>query len=111
LLATLQTSARLRRPLVTIHDTGDPIVPVWHQPLYRRRLDFLGKVLHTPITIDRYGHCNFTEAEILGAFAVLVLKVSGYDLIASRSVLPTPKAQAEFLDVARRYGAHPVLAP
>src|SRR5207237_9247484 len=30
-LATSQTSARLRRPLVTIHTTGDPIVPIWHE--------------------------------------------------------------------------------
>jgi hypothetical protein len=110
-VATLQTSARLRRPLVTIHTTGDPIVPIWHQPLYRRRLDFIGKLLHTPITVSRYGHCNFTDAEILGAFAVLVLKVTGVNLIASSRVLPSPKAQAEFLDVARRGGARPVLAP
>jgi hypothetical protein len=108
-LAVVQTSARLRRPLVTIHNTGDPIVPIWHQPLYRSRLDFLGKVLHTPITISRYGHCEFTDAELLGAFAVLVLKVSGYNLIASRSALPTPQAQAEFLRVAQRHGAAPVL--
>src|ERR1051325_2519760 len=33
-LAALQTSARLRRPLVTIHTTGDPIVPIWHEALY-----------------------------------------------------------------------------
>jgi hypothetical protein len=110
-VATLRTSARPRRPLVTIHTTGDPIVPIWHQPLYRSRLDFVGKLLHTPITIDRYGHCEFTDAEILAAFALLVLKVSGYNLVASKSVLPRPEAQARFLDLAERHGARPVLAP
>jgi hypothetical protein len=108
-LAELQTSARLRRPLVTIHTTGDPIVPIWHESLYRHRLSFLGKVLHTPITIDRYGHCSFTDAEVLAAFAVLVLKVTGSDLLVSSNVLPRPQAQAEFLRLSRRYGASPVV--
>ena len=108
-LAKLQTSARLRRPLVTMHTTGDPIVPVWHQSLYRSRLSFLGRLLHTPFTINRYGHCNFTDAELLAGFAVLVLKVSGYNLLVSNKVLPDPKAQAEFLHLAQRLGASPAL--
>jgi hypothetical protein len=110
-VATLQTSARLQRPLVTIHNTGDPIVPIWHQSLYRSRLSFFGKLLHTPITIDRYGHCNFTDAETLAAFAVLVLKVSGYNLLVSRSVLPRAEARAEFLRLARLHGASPAVTP
>ena len=108
-VATLQTAARLRRPLVTIHDTGDPIVPVWHQALYRSRLDLLGRLLHTPFTVHRYGHCNFTDAELLAAFAVLVLKVSGQNLVVGRSVLPKAQAQASFLSLARQHGASPAL--
>src|SRR5207302_6395797 len=54
-VAPLQTAARLRRPLVTIHDTGDPIVPVFHEALYRSRLNLLGRLLHTPITVQRTG--------------------------------------------------------
>jgi len=108
-LAKLQTSARLRRPLVTIHTTGDPLVPIWHEALYRDRLSFLGKLLHTPITIDRYGHCNFTDAEVLAAFGVLVLKVTGENLVVSSKVLPRPQAQADFLRLSNRYGASPVI--
>jgi hypothetical protein len=107
--ARLQTSARLTRPLVTIHTTGDPIVPIWHEPLYRRRLSFFGKLLHTPITVNRYGHCNFTDAEVVAGFAVLVLKVSGLNLFVSDKVLPSPGAQAEFLRLSQAYGASPVL--
>jgi hypothetical protein len=110
-LATLQTSARLRRPLVTIHTTGDPIVPIWHEALYRRRLDLRSRLLNTAFTIDRYGHCNFTDAEVLAAFAVLVLEVSGQNLLVSRSVLPQPGAQAEFLALARHHGASPAVTP
>ena len=110
-LAKLQTAARLERPLVTIHTTGDPIVPIWHQALYRDRLPFFSRLLHTPITINRYGHCKFTDAEVLAAFAVLVIKVSGYNLLVSGDVLPGSQAQAEFLRLSRRYGASPVLTP
>ncbi len=108
-MATLQTSARLRRPLVTIHTTGDPIVPIWHEPLYRSRLDFIGKLFETRITVARYGHCNFTDAEVLGAFAVLVLQVTGNNLLVSRTLLPTPAAQADFMSIAKRHGASPAL--
>src|SRR6266513_3743371 len=108
-VAKLQTSARLQRPLVTMHTTGDPIVPVWHQSLYRSRLSFLGRLLHTPFTINRYGHCNFTDAELLAGFAVLFLKVSGTNLLVSDKVLPDPKAQAEFLHLAQGLGASPAL--
>ncbi|MGH7529792.1 MAG: hypothetical protein ACREMN_05370 [Gemmatimonadales bacterium] len=109
LAATLQTAADPRRPLVTIHTTGDPIVPIWHQSLYRSRLSFFERFLHTPFTISRYGHCNFTDAEILAAFSVLVLQVTGYNLLVSNQVLPRQRAQAEFLRLAREHGADPVV--
>jgi len=41
----------------------------------------------------------------------LVLKVSGYNLLVSRSVLPRSEAQAEFVRLARRHGASPALTP
>ena len=110
-VAPLQTAARLRRPLVTIHDTGDPIVPVWHESLYRSRLNLLGRLLHTPITVQRYGHCNFTDAELLAAFAVLVLEVSGQNLLVATSALPKAQARASFLALARQHGASPTLIP
>jgi hypothetical protein len=110
-VGALQTSAHLRRPLVTLHTTGDPIVPIWHESLYRSRLDFLGRLLETPITISRYGHCTFTDAELLGAFAVLVLKVTGYNLLVPTSVLTQPRDQEQFLKIAREHGASPMVAP
>jgi hypothetical protein len=70
-----QTTGRLKRPLVTLHTTLDEIVPFKHELLYRRMVnenqdrDFL-----TILPVQRYGHCNFTTEEILGAFALLVRK-------------------------------------
>ena len=111
-VAGLQTSARLLRPLVTIHTTGDPIVPVSHQPLYRSRLSIFGRLLHTPLTIERYGHCEFNAAEVLAAFAILVLKVSGQELLVSNEVsnevLPSAQ-EGQFLRLAREHGANPVI--
>ncbi|PYP34601.1 MAG: hypothetical protein DMD46_15985 [Gemmatimonadetes bacterium] len=109
LVAQLQTSGRLARPLVTIHTTGDPIVPIWHEPLYRKKLSFFGRLLHTPITVNRYGHCNLTDAEVVAAFAVLVLKVTGFNLLVSDRVLPSLGAQAEFMRLSQAYGASPTL--
>jgi len=71
-----ETSGYLMGPMVTMHTTGDPIVPAWHQGFYT------GKVVsnspyvpYLPITIDRYGHCAFTLEEIQFAFGQLVSMV------------------------------------
>lgn len=73
-----QTSGVLQVPLITMHTTGDPIVPYWHETLYAAKVAASGSnLLHTNITIPRYGHCNFTVPEVVGAFQTLVLQVNG----------------------------------
>jgi hypothetical protein len=109
-LAKLQTSARPSRPLVTMHTTDDPIVPSWHQDLYRSRLSSLRRWLHTPFTIERYGHCNFKDEEVLAAFSVLVLKVTGYNMFLSSSALPHPQSRDAFLELAKQHGAQPQIS-
>ena len=101
----------LRSPPQYGDPTRDPIGPIWHEALYRRRLNLRSRLLNTAFTIDRYGHCKFTDAEVLAAFAVLVLEVSGQNLLVSRSLLPQPQAQREFLDLAERHGARPSVSP
>jgi pimeloyl-ACP methyl ester carboxylesterase len=111
LVAQLETTGRLTRPLVTIHTTGDHIVPEWHESLYRsktsQRLSSL--LLHSRITVSRYGHCTFTADEVLGAFALLVLKATGQNLVLSQEALAEPRARADFVKAAREYGASPVV--
>lgn len=106
-MAALETSGRLLRPLVTIHTSGDPIVPVRQQARYRNKLSWIGRFLHTPITISRYGHCNFTRGELLAGFALLVLKVTGQNLFASAELFTQPQEHAAFVNLSRRYGADP----
>jgi pimeloyl-ACP methyl ester carboxylesterase len=76
-----QTSGRLRRPLVSLHTTGDEIVPVWQQVLYAGKVLAAGALSrYVGLTAPRYGHCNFTTPEVLGAFGLLVAKVRSQPL-------------------------------
>jgi pimeloyl-ACP methyl ester carboxylesterase len=107
----LETTGHLSRPLVTIYTTGDHIVPIWHQSLYRSKTfsSFTSFLLYSGITVSRYGHCTFTPAEVLGAFALLVLKATGQNLILTQQALPEPGSRAEFLRAAREFGASPTV--
>ena len=101
-----QTSGRLKSPLVTLHTTGDPIVPYWHEPLYRLKVWGSGSALmYSNIPILRYGHCNFKASEVLAGFALLVLKVTGKELVGGTQALPDAAAQSEFLRLAKEHGA------
>ena len=72
-LARFETSGQLTRPMVTLHTTGDPIVPVIHQALYAAKVAGAGaEALLDESTVARYGHCTFEQAELVSAFNTLV---------------------------------------
>ena len=71
-LAPYQTSGNAKVPLVTLHTTGDEIVPAWHEILYLLKTYADGSGKTFPLFVNRYGHCNFTPAEVVTAFAILV---------------------------------------
>lgn len=104
--AHYQTSGQLASPLVTLHTTGDPYVPYWHELYYSAAVQGSGSgSLHTNIPVFRYGHCNFKISEVLAAFALLVFQVTGQELRGVEQVLPDAASQAEFLRLAREVGA------
>ena len=75
--ANYETSGVLARPLVTMHTTGDPIVPAWHQDMYAMKVAGVNPFSpYVPNTIHRYGHCAFTLAEIQAGFGQLVFMVT-----------------------------------
>jgi pimeloyl-ACP methyl ester carboxylesterase len=81
-LATMQsfyeTTGLLSIPVVTMHTTGDQVLPYWHEPLYRAKVESTGSAgKHINIPILRYGHCNLKVAEVLFGFALLVLQTTG----------------------------------
>jgi pimeloyl-ACP methyl ester carboxylesterase len=110
-LGKLETTGGLSRPLVTIHTTGDHIVPEWHEPLYRDKTSrsLTSRFLHSRLTVSRYGHCTFTAGEVLGAFALLVLKATGQNLVLTPQALTEPRSREEFLSAARKFGASPTV--
>jgi pimeloyl-ACP methyl ester carboxylesterase len=103
-----QTSGDLSVPLVMLHTTADPVVPYWHEPLYRLKIFANGSgLMHTNIPIIRYGHCEFEMQDVLAGFAVLVFKVALQDLFVPQSLLPYADEQAEFLQTAEQFGTEP----
>jgi pimeloyl-ACP methyl ester carboxylesterase len=64
-----QPTGELYVPLVTLHNTLDPVVPYWHEDLYASRAT-PGLFQHIPV--EGYGHCAFTAEQVLTAFGILV---------------------------------------
>jgi pimeloyl-ACP methyl ester carboxylesterase len=77
-VSEFETTGDLDVPVVTLHTTGDPIVPVEQQSLYAPKVMQAGAGARlSQSTIERYGHCTFRAAELLGAFSTLVGRVGG----------------------------------
>lgn len=99
-----QTSGRLSKPLVTLHTTGDPIVPYWHETLYTAKTLATGSFFkRINIPIVRYGHCTFTSTEALVGFAVLVLRAGHTPLAGVESVLPDAAALKDYEQLLEKY--------
>ena len=81
----LQTSWQLSIPLVTLHTTGDPIVPFLHELLYAGKAAAAGATgFLEQRAVTRYGHCAFRQDELLGVFGDLVGRVTGSALRLAR---------------------------
>ncbi len=79
-----QPDGKLSLPVLTLHTTRDPLVPLFHEPVYAAIVDAAGKSdLLVQRVIDRFGHCTFTLAEQIDAFQDLVNWVEN-------GVKPTP---------------------
>ena len=65
-----ETSGDLAIPLVTLHTTSDELVPFGHELLYLAKVDLSDRGRFIPLAVNRYGHCNFTAAELLGSFGL-----------------------------------------
>jgi len=73
--AGYQTTGKLSIPLVTLHTTGDNVVPYLHELIYfgkAAQRHSLGNLVSLPVF--RYGHCNFTEGDAVVGLLALLLK-------------------------------------
>jgi hypothetical protein len=57
---------------VTLHTTGDEVIPFWHELLYLPKVDLSGRGRFFPIPAVTYGHCNFSAEQVVTAFALAV---------------------------------------
>ncbi|MGD9900387.1 MAG: hypothetical protein AB7T22_14780 [Calditrichaceae bacterium] len=102
--ARYQTSGELINPLVTMHTTGDPIVPYWHEPLYNQKIFQSGSARqHFNIPVFRYGHCNFQMSEVIAGFTLLILKVSLKNLIITEKMIPDPGLRMEINKLSQNF--------
>jgi len=70
-----QTTGKLEVPLVTLHTTGDNVVPYLHELIYLGKAaqqKSLGNLVSLPVF--RYGHCNFTKTDAIIGLGALLLK-------------------------------------
>jgi pimeloyl-ACP methyl ester carboxylesterase len=73
-----QPTGKLSRPLVTLHNTLDGLIPFRHELLYLGKVIASGSARYlTILPVERYGHCNFRTEELLGAFAFMVFRSGG----------------------------------
>lgn len=64
-----EPDGNLAIPVLTLHTTRDPVVPVFHEDLYRNKVAAAGKLdFLQQRRVTRYGHVTFTPAEIVAAF-------------------------------------------
>lgn len=72
-----QTTGKLTKTLVTMHNVGDPIVPIWHETLYAAKVaaNRAGSKLAI-LPINRYGHCVFKPSEVLYGFGLMLFKAN-----------------------------------
>jgi pimeloyl-ACP methyl ester carboxylesterase len=69
-----EPSGQLAVPMLMLSTSRDPVLPGFHQRLYRDRVSAAGQsAMLVQRTIPRYGHCTFLPAEIGAAFADLVV--------------------------------------
>ena len=93
-----ETSGEIAIPLVTLHTTGDHIVPFWHQPAYRLKIFLNGNsLLYTGIPVINYGHCTIDESDLIAGLAILMIKSGAIDLFGlDPSLFPDEKSLENF---------------
>jgi hypothetical protein len=83
-----ETTGYISDPLVMMHTTLDPIQLIWNQTLYRLKVLAAGRSIYfAAYPIPRYGHCEFTDIEIVLGLYRLILKVKGQELLLAKQLL------------------------
>ncbi|HVN81687.1 MAG TPA: hypothetical protein VMW38_22055 [Terriglobia bacterium] len=74
-LVSYETTGLLGVPLVTLHNTADPVTPFWHETLYAAKARATGSSSElAEIPVLRFGHVQVTAKEVTSAFLLMLLK-------------------------------------
>jgi hypothetical protein len=77
MIRNISFGGRLTRPMLTIHTTGDPLVPVQVQRAYADAVrDANRSALLRQAYVHRGGHCTFTTGEMLAALRTLERRIA-----------------------------------
>ncbi|MBX2998316.1 MAG: alpha/beta hydrolase [Caldilineaceae bacterium] len=70
--ARYRSTGNLRIPLVTMHTTGDPVVPYDQTDIYKAKVDAQGQGdYYDNIRVEAFGHCTFSQFNVLQSFGRL----------------------------------------
>ncbi len=98
-LKAYETTGKPGRPLIILHTTGDPVIPI-SQPLrYVAKALAAGRLSRaTFLPINRYGHCNFTPVELVLGFYTMVFHSThtAFSSAQLRAALPDSADRAAF---------------
>jgi pimeloyl-ACP methyl ester carboxylesterase len=105
--SSYNTTGVLLRPLTTLHTKDDQIIPYWHENLYtiKNTASGTGKQ-RVNVPVDAYGHCNFTQDQVLLSFLITVLKATGEGIPNVEAALP-PERRPAFRAMMLQYGIKP----
>ncbi|MFJ3669807.1 alpha/beta hydrolase family protein [Streptomyces sp. NPDC090106] len=105
-------SGRLSEPQLTIHTTGDALIPVPAESAYRRAATAAGSGrLLAQGYVDGPGHCAFTTGEMLGALGTLEDRLDTGRWHASAADLDSRAEQADTTGAARYVTYRPAPYP
>ncbi|HEX8927259.1 MAG TPA: hypothetical protein VF786_15775 [Terriglobales bacterium] len=69
-------TGNIKIPMLTVHTTRDPVVPIWHEDLLAQAAAGAGSSnMLVQTKIDRFGHCTMTDQETFAAFQKLIMWV------------------------------------
>jgi hypothetical protein len=92
-------------PVLTLHTTTDGLVPAAHENAYSAAVDAQGNgALLQEVFVQRPGHCNFTDAEVIAAFLTLDARINGgtwpATTAAAMNALAATYGSSAFIDFA-----------
>jgi pimeloyl-ACP methyl ester carboxylesterase len=99
------TTGRLERTLVTLHTVRDQQVPYRHEVLYKRKTLASWSLLveHINMPVPRFGHCNFTSGEAIGAFTLMLRRAGKLELLSGVGTILHGEDLAAFERLAHQH--------